>query len=103
MGQAFGFSVPPAVNIPISALKNSDKKRLKTSESRDPEHDVEDKSNGDWTSDEEDEDNQGPRKRPTVRRESNTNRRKEQFGSKAVAKDHFRSENLKTKDKQWSR
>ncbi|EGF97845.1 uncharacterized protein MELLADRAFT_46164 [Melampsora larici-populina 98AG31] len=103
VGQAFGFTVPPAVNIPISALKNSDKKRLKTSESHDPEQDVEDKSNGDWTSDEEDEDNQGPRKRPTVRRESNTNRRKEQFGSKAVAKDHFRSENLKTKDKQWSR
>lgn len=107
VGLAFGFTVPPAVNIPLSTLKNTDKKRIRSSDDHNGVTGVSTAQPDDeWEEDgedEEDEDEQGPRKRPSVRRSSNSNRRKEQFGSKAVAKDHFRSTNLNTKDKQWSR
>ncbi|KAG0148820.1 hypothetical protein CROQUDRAFT_40733 [Cronartium quercuum f. sp. fusiforme G11] len=104
VGLAFGFTVPPAVNIPVSTLKNTDKKRGRLSEDHKAEQ-VQDacQSDAEWEDAEEEENDQGPRKRPTVRRVDNSNRRKEQFGSKAVAKDHFRSTSLKTKEKQWSR
>ncbi|WAR52435.1 hypothetical protein PtB15_1B877 [Puccinia triticina] len=103
VGHAFGFSVPPAVNIPMGSLKNTASKKNK----RD---DTIDGADGDGAGEDEDEDeDEGPaQKKLLVRRPSNANRRKEQLGSKALAKEHYRSNGPRSQPsssdrKQWSR
>jgi len=106
VGQAFGFSVPPAVNIPMGSLKNTESKKHKREETGEPKGE-EEKEEGGWV--EEDSEDEGrAHKKLLVRRPSNPNRRKEQLGSKALAKDHYRSHGPRanpsaTPGKQWAR
>jgi len=47
VGQAFGFSVPPAVNIPMGSLKNTESKKHKREEAGEPKGE-EEKEEGGW-------------------------------------------------------
>ncbi|KAH9466336.1 hypothetical protein MJO28_001056 [Puccinia striiformis f. sp. tritici] len=109
VGQAFGFSVPPAVNIPMGSLKNTEHNNSKKHK-REEEGMDQSTPTGDQEDDYEDEEqeDQGPaHKKLLVRRPSNNNRRKEQLGSKSLSKDHYRSkgprDNPSSAGKQWSR
>ncbi|PLW18178.1 hypothetical protein PCANC_12676 [Puccinia coronata f. sp. avenae] len=107
VGQAFGFSVPPAVNIPMGSLKNTENKKHKRDEAG-GEYGGTEQAGGEDGDDVDEEDNGPAHKKLLVRRPSNANRRKEQLGSKALAKDHYRSNGPRsnpstTGGKQWSR
>ncbi|KAA1114436.1 ATP-dependent RNA helicase [Puccinia graminis f. sp. tritici] len=109
VGQAFGFSVPPAVNIPMGSLKNTENKKHKRDETDGMQTTGVEGGQENEEEDDQDQDQEGPaQKKLLVRRPSNANRRKEQLGSKALAKELYRSNGSRSNPsssdrKQWSR
>ncbi|MBW0538812.1 hypothetical protein O181_078527 [Austropuccinia psidii MF-1] len=98
VGQAFGFTVPPSVNIPLGSLKNPDNKKKRNQDNLGKSSDEEDPET-------EQADEDPSSKKLLLRRPSNPNRRKEQLGSKALAKDHYRNTKASSKPNgsQWCR
>lgn len=100
VGQAFGFTVPPAVNIPLGSLKNSDSKKHGRDEPLDL---IEDTQEAEL---DQDDDTEGQANNKLMaRRPSKASRRKEQLGSKALSKEHYRSTGVRSSSpgKQWAR
>lgn len=100
VGQAFGFTVPPAVNIPLGSLKNSDSKKHGRDEPLDL---IEDTQEAEL---DQDDDTEGQANNKLMaRRPSKASRRKEQLGSKALSKEHYRSTGVRSGSpgKQWAR
>ncbi|CAH7685014.1 P-loop containing nucleoside triphosphate hydrolase protein [Phakopsora pachyrhizi] len=106
---AFGFTVPPSVNIPLGSLKNPDKKR-KAKDAHDGDGDNVTYQEGGGGVEEEEEgegddidDGGAEEKQATTRRGNYNNRRREQFGSKSLSRDIYRSNKSKNRGSQWDR
>ncbi len=94
VAKAFGFSTPPAVNLPVGGLKEP---KLKHGEEMNVEG-----VNGN-TEEEGEEDGEETRERQVPNKRRALEKRKEMMGEKNFAKEVYRKKSLTGDQVQWSR